>query len=92
MKVEKAGKGFLVKVICDKGRDNLVPILEVFEEMGLLVLHAKVSCNVYFHMETIVVAEEEDDLDVKNVTQAVLKAIVKHVERADRSINFNLMD
>ncbi|KAJ9168678.1 hypothetical protein P3X46_020174 [Hevea brasiliensis] len=88
VKVEKTGKGFLVKVICQKGGDNLVPILEVFEEMGLVVLHAKVSCNFYFGMEAIVVSEEEeqDGLDVKNVTQAVVEAIVRHVEGADRSI------
>ncbi|KDP21128.1 hypothetical protein JCGZ_21599 [Jatropha curcas] len=85
VKVEKAGKGFIVKVICEKGEDKLVSILEVFEEMGLTVLHAKVSCNLYFVMEAIVVAEEQTVLDVKNATQAVLEAIEKHVEGTDTS-------
>lgn len=86
MNVEKVGKGFLIKVIHQKGGHNLVPILEVFEEMGLIVLHARVSCNFFFSMEVIVVAEEEHDLDVKNVSEAVLQAMERHVERANRSI------
>ncbi|KAJ9136010.1 hypothetical protein P3X46_033126 [Hevea brasiliensis] len=86
VKVDKVGKGFLVKVISQKGGDNLIPILEVCEEMGLIVLHARVSRNFYFSMEAIVIAEEERGLDVKDVAQAVVEAIERHVEGADRSI------
>ncbi|EEF40104.1 uncharacterized protein LOC8275168 [Ricinus communis] len=75
VKVEKAGKGFLVRVICEKGGGKLVPILEAFEKMGLIVLNAKVSCNFYFGLEAIVVAEEQHALDVNNVTQEILEAI-----------------
>ncbi|XP_050224446.1 uncharacterized protein LOC126674111 [Mercurialis annua] len=82
VKVEEAGKGFLVKVICEKGGDKLVPILEVFEKMGLIVLNARVtSCNLYFGLEAIVVAEEEQcGLDVDNVTQQIVEAIDRHVK------------
>ncbi|KAJ6364349.1 hypothetical protein OIU76_029322 [Salix suchowensis] len=76
VKVEKAEKGVLVRVTCEKGGDKLVSILEVFEEMGLVVLNARVSSNMYFAMEAIVVAEEEQHaLHVKSITEAVIKAI-----------------
>ncbi|KAF9672474.1 hypothetical protein SADUNF_Sadunf11G0045900 [Salix dunnii] len=58
-----------------KGGDKLVSILEVFEEMGLTVSHARVSCNVYLSMEAIVLAEEERALHVKSIAQAITKAI-----------------
>ncbi|KAJ6402216.1 hypothetical protein OIU84_014330 [Salix udensis] len=76
VKVEKAEKGVVVRVTCEKGGDKLVSILEVFEEMGLVVLNARVSSNLYFAMEAIVVAEEEQHaLHVKSITEAVIKAI-----------------
>ncbi|KAJ6724863.1 TRANSCRIPTION FACTOR SCREAM2-RELATED [Salix viminalis] len=75
VEVEKGEKGFLVRVICEKGGDKLVSILEVFEEMGLTVSHARVSCNLYLSMEAIVVAEEERELHVKSIAQAITKAI-----------------
>ncbi|KAJ6770004.1 TRANSCRIPTION FACTOR SCREAM2-RELATED [Salix purpurea] len=75
VEVEKGEKGFLVRVICEKGGDKLVSILEVFEEMGLTVSHARVSCNLYLSMEAIVVAEEECALHVKSIAQAITKAI-----------------
>ncbi|CAK7350382.1 unnamed protein product [Dovyalis caffra] len=77
VKVEKAEKGYLVRVICEKGGDKLVSILEVFEEMSLIVLHARVSCNLYFSMEAIVVAEEQHALHAKSITQAISNAIEK---------------
>jgi len=73
--VEKGEKGFIVRVTCEKGGDKLVSILEVFEEMGLTVSHARVSCNLYLSMEAIVVAEEERALHAKSIAQAVTKAI-----------------
>lgn len=64
----------LVKVTSKKGRDVLVTVLESFEEMGLNVLQARVSCTPWFCMEAI--AETKDNaLDVQNVTQVILKAI-----------------
>ena len=76
VEVEKGEKGFIVRVICEKGGDKLVSILEVFEEMGLVILNARVSSNLYFAMEAIVVADQEQHaLHVKSITQAVTKAI-----------------
>ncbi|CAN1847414.1 hypothetical protein LINPERHAP1_LOCUS38538 [Linum perenne] len=84
VKVEKGEKGFEVKVRCEKGKDKLVSVLEVFEEMKLSVLHGKVSCSPYFSMEAIVVEtvvqeeeeeEEEVKADVESVTQALVRAI-----------------
>jgi len=75
VEVEKGEKGFIVRVICEKGGDKLVSVLEVFEEMGLTVSHARVSCNLHLSMEAIVVAEEERALHAKSIAQAVTKAI-----------------
>ncbi|XP_010999780.1 PREDICTED: uncharacterized protein LOC105107524 isoform X2 [Populus euphratica] len=76
VKVEKAEQGLLVRVTCEKGGDKLVSILEVFEEMGLVILNARVSSNLYFAMEAIVVADQEQHaLHVKSIAQAVIKAI-----------------
>ncbi|KAL9392339.1 hypothetical protein Peur_016259 [Populus x canadensis] len=76
VKVEKAEQGLLVRVTCEKGGDKLVSILEVFEEMGLVILNARVSSNLFFAMEAIVVADQEQHaLHVKSITQAVIKAI-----------------
>ena len=76
VKVEKTEQGLLVRVTCEKGGDKLVSILEVFEEMGLVILNARVSSNLFFAMEAIVVADQEQHaLHVKSITQAVTKAI-----------------
>ncbi|KAK3010462.1 hypothetical protein RJ639_011070 [Escallonia herrerae] len=80
VKVEKLGKGFQVRVACKKGQDLLVSILEAFEGMGLDVLHAKVSCNYFFGMVAIVEAHQDQAIDVRDVTQAVVKAIQKQRE------------
>ncbi|KAF8411071.1 hypothetical protein HHK36_003610 [Tetracentron sinense] len=74
VKVEKMETGFLVRVRSEKGRDLLVSILENFEEMGLDVLQARVSCNHSFFMEAIVQAEDQT-VDIREVTQAVFKAL-----------------
>ncbi|KAJ7947165.1 Transcription factor bHLH35-like protein [Quillaja saponaria] len=74
VKIEKVGPAFVVRVNCEKRGDTLVTILEAFEEMGLHVLQARVSCNNVFALEAIAVAEDKT-LDVKIVTEALLKAI-----------------
>ncbi|CAL0306471.1 unnamed protein product [Lupinus luteus] len=75
VKVEKAMAGtFVVKVTCDEGGDKLVSILEAFDEMCLNVEKAKVSCENGFSLEAIAVAEEQT-LDARDVTEALLKAI-----------------
>ncbi|KAE8656384.1 putative WRKY transcription factor 65-like [Hibiscus syriacus] len=75
VKVEKVGEELIVKVSCNKGGDKLVSILEAFEELGLNVLQAKVSCSHFFAMEAIAVAQNLQTTDIKDVAQAVLKAI-----------------
>jgi hypothetical protein len=65
-----------VKVTCEKGGDKFVAILEIFEEMCVNVEQARVSCENGFSMEAIIVAEDQN-LDVRDVNEALLKAIGK---------------
>lgn len=67
----------MVRITCEKGGDKLVAILEAFEEMRLNVQQARVSCENGFSLEAIAVAEEDQNLDVRDVTEALLKAIGK---------------
>ncbi|XP_058095529.1 uncharacterized protein LOC131240970 [Magnolia sinica] len=83
VKVERSEKGFVVRVLCSKGRDLLVRILEAFDQMGLNVLQARVSCNnSSFCMEAIGEEEEveRERLDVRVVKQALLKALESKVD------------
>ncbi|WCJ27239.1 hypothetical protein M5689_009002 [Euphorbia peplus] len=75
--VEKSGKEIVVKVKCEKGENNhLVGILEAFEEMGLMVLNARVSRDFCFEMDAIVVPQNSENyVDLKIVSQAILHAI-----------------
>nr|XP_023875088.1 uncharacterized protein LOC111987593 isoform X2 [Quercus suber]POE82784.1 hypothetical protein CFP56_19695 [Quercus suber] len=79
VEVQKLRGGFLVKVNCEKGEDRLVRILEAFDEMGLNVQQARVSCNKRFEMGAIVVAQDQA-LDVKEVTEALLGALKRKLE------------
>ncbi|XP_075667445.1 uncharacterized protein LOC142637037 isoform X2 [Castanea sativa] len=79
VEVQKLREGFLVKVNCEKGEDRLVRILEALDEMGLNVQQARVSCNKRFEMEAIVV-EQDQALDVKEVTEALLGALKRKLE------------
>lgn len=54
LRVEAEEKGFLIKVLgegCCPGL--LVFILEAFEELGIDVLQARVSCSYCFHLEAL---------------------------------------
>ncbi|KAK4745917.1 hypothetical protein SAY87_012229 [Trapa incisa] len=53
----------------------LVSILEAFEELGLDVLDASVSCEDNFHLEAVGKDEGQDGVDARVVKQAVLQAI-----------------
>ncbi|KAE8659656.1 hypothetical protein F3Y22_tig00116962pilonHSYRG00830 [Hibiscus syriacus] len=77
VKVEKVGEELIVKVSCNKEGDKLISILEAFEELGLNVLQAKVSCSHFFAMEAIAEAQDLQTTDIKDITQAILKAIEK---------------
>ncbi|KAF7803274.1 transcription regulators protein [Senna tora] len=77
VKVEKVAEGtFVVKINCERGGDKLVAILEAFEEMGVDVEQARVSCNDAFSMEAIVVAEDQA-MKESNVVESLVEAIGK---------------
>lgn len=77
--MEKIEASFHVRVTCEKAGDTLVSILDAFDEMGLNILQAKVSCNSYFAMEAIAahVSQNQHKLDVTDITQAIIKATQK---------------
>ncbi|CAA3006723.1 transcription factor bHLH61-like isoform X2 [Olea europaea var. sylvestris] len=73
VKVESLEKGFLINVFSEKNCPGLlVSILEAFEELGLEVLDARVSCSDNFRLEAV---SEADSIDAQVVKQAVLQAI-----------------
>lgn len=74
--MEKTEKGLIeIKVACKKGKDMLVPILEILEEMNLNVVNANVSCECMFAMEAVVEELDKDPLDLGQVREAILLAI-----------------
>ncbi|KAL1545418.1 transcription factor bHLH61-like isoform X1 [Salvia divinorum] len=77
VKVETLEKGFLINVLSEKNCPGLlVSILEAFEELGLEVLDARVSCSDQFRLEAV--SENEgpsDSIDAQVVKRAVLQAI-----------------
>lgn len=75
--MDKVGEKFLVRVICKKEENSLVSVLEVLDEVGMNVLQASVSCNYFFSMDAIAVAQNQQAVDVREVTQLILKAIEK---------------
>ncbi|CAD6216698.1 unnamed protein product [Miscanthus lutarioriparius] len=71
-----AGHGFLINVFSDKSCPGLlVSILEAFDELGLSVLQATVSCEDTFRLEAIGGENQVDNVDEHVVKQAVLQAI-----------------
>ncbi|KAK6124182.1 hypothetical protein DH2020_042091 [Rehmannia glutinosa] len=78
VQVEKLGTGHLVvRITCKKGEHLLVSILEVFEEMNLNVLQARVTSNHFFGMEAIV----KTDVDASILNEAILKVIQRQTEK-----------
>ncbi|RWR81245.1 transcription factor SCREAM2-like protein isoform X1 [Cinnamomum micranthum f. kanehirae] len=75
--VETQEKGFLITVFSTKNCPGLlVSILEVFEELGLTVMEARVSCADSFRLEAVGGENQElESLDAETVKQAVLQAI-----------------
>ncbi|XWS71921.1 hypothetical protein CRYUN_Cryun03dG0180000 [Craigia yunnanensis] len=54
LRVEAQDKGFLIKVLSERCcRGLLVFILEAFEDLGLDVLQARVSCSECFRLEAV---------------------------------------
>ncbi|XP_057808277.1 transcription factor SCREAM2-like isoform X2 [Salvia miltiorrhiza] len=77
VKVETLEKGFLINVLSEKNCPGLlVSILEAFEELGLDVLDARVSCSDNFRLEAISENEgQSDSIDAQVVKRGVLQAI-----------------
>ncbi|XP_010534640.1 PREDICTED: uncharacterized protein LOC104810137 isoform X2 [Tarenaya hassleriana] len=76
--VETLEKGFFINVFSGKNQQGLlVSVLEAFEDLGLNVLEARVSCTDTFSLQAI--GEENDDQDhmdaegVKRVVTAAIK-------------------
>ncbi|KAF8085708.1 hypothetical protein N665_0650s0021 [Sinapis alba] len=77
VKVETLEKGFMINVFSGKNQPGiLVSILEAFEDMGLDVLEARVSCTDSFSFHAMGVKnEDEERMDAEEVKQAVTDAI-----------------
>ncbi|XP_023003437.1 uncharacterized protein LOC111497051 [Cucurbita maxima] len=75
VKVEKMGEEIKVKVRCEKGQNRLVSVLEALERMRVNVVEARVSCSGCFSMEAIAVAEDDQLVNVKDITEAINVAI-----------------
>ncbi|KAL5740260.1 hypothetical protein ACOSP7_029133 [Xanthoceras sorbifolium] len=78
--VETLEKGFLINVYSEKNCSGLlVSILEAFEELGLDVLDARVSCSDNFQLEAIggenIEGQVEGNIDAQMVKQSILQAI-----------------
>ncbi|CAA2945335.1 transcription factor SCREAM2-like isoform X1 [Olea europaea subsp. europaea] len=77
--VEILEKGFLVNVYSAKNCSGLlVFLLEAFEELGLDVLDARVSCQDRFHLQAFGGENEEDEenyINAQMVQQAISEAI-----------------
>ncbi|KAF3962517.1 hypothetical protein ACB098_06G134300 [Castanea mollissima] len=71
-------KGYLINVLSEKSCPGLlVSILEAFEELGLTVLEARVSCADSFRLKAVGGEDEEqgESIDAQVVKQAVVQAI-----------------
>ncbi|KAK9920318.1 hypothetical protein M0R45_028873 [Rubus argutus] len=76
--VETLEKGFLINVLSENNCPGLlVSILEAFEELGLDVLDARVSCSDSFQLEAVGGENQgqADSIDAHVVKQTVLRAI-----------------
>ncbi|TYI60857.1 hypothetical protein E1A91_D10G133300v1 [Gossypium mustelinum] len=81
--VEALEKGFLINVFLEKNCPGLlVSILEIFEELGLDVLDARVSCQENFQLEAIGGENQSnaEGIDAQMVKQAIMQAISKWSE------------
>ncbi|CAN1172839.1 hypothetical protein LINPERHAP2_LOCUS30325, partial [Linum perenne] len=79
--VETVEKGFVINVISEKKCEGglLVSVLEAFEEIGLNVVEARVSCTDTFRLHAVANEEEREqrrsNIDAQMVKRAVLEAI-----------------
>ncbi|CAN1172844.1 hypothetical protein LINPERHAP2_LOCUS30325 [Linum perenne] len=77
--VETVEKGFVINVISEKKCEGglLVSVLEAFEEIGLNVVEARVSCTDTFRLHAVAEEREQrrSNIDAQMVKRAVLEAI-----------------
>ncbi|GER50909.1 basic helix-loop-helix (bHLH) DNA-bindingsuperfamily protein [Striga asiatica] len=81
--VETLEKGYLVNIHSGQNCPGLLAsILETFEELGLNVLEARVSCVDNFHLQAIGGENEEDDanMDAQTVKRAISNTIKNWIE------------
>ncbi|KAB1214099.1 Transcription factor bHLH61 [Morella rubra] len=85
--VETLEKGFLINVLSERSCPGLlVSILEAFEELGLNVLEARVSCANNFQLQAVG-GENEDQverIDAQVLKQAVVQAIDNWSESSEQ--------
>ena len=72
-----------MRVRCKKRQNLLVSILETFEEIGLHVVQARVSCNCLLTIEAIVKAQDQGICE-RDIEEAVHKAIGEQVGLEDK--------
>nr|WKE35235.1 basic helix-loop-helix family protein [Rosa persica] len=85
--VETLEKGFLINVFSEKSCPGLlVSVLEAFEELGLNVLEARVSCAESFRLQAVggENEEEREGIDAHAVKQAVAVAIKSWSESTEQ--------
>ncbi|CAH8376471.1 unnamed protein product [Eruca vesicaria subsp. sativa] len=77
VKVQTLEKGFMINVFSGKNQPGmLVSVLAAFEDMGLDVLEARVSCTDSFSLHAMgVKSEDEERMDAEAVKQVVTEAI-----------------
>ncbi|KAK8631314.1 hypothetical protein V6N13_080068 [Hibiscus sabdariffa] len=85
--VETLEKGFLINVLLEKNCPGLlVSVLETFEQLGLDVLDARVTCEDSFRLEAIGGENQgnAEGIDAQMVKQAILQAIRKWDENSQQ--------
>ncbi|OMP02362.1 hypothetical protein COLO4_11181 [Corchorus olitorius] len=81
VRVEALDKGYLIKVFSERScRGLLVFILEAFEELGLEVLQARVSCSECFLLEAVGVVKDDDEGSVSVDSQEIKRAVSQAIQ------------
>ncbi|CAH8360441.1 unnamed protein product [Eruca vesicaria subsp. sativa] len=76
--VETLEKGFMINIMSGKNEQGmLVCVLEAFEDLGLEVVEARVSCTDTFSLHAIGISNNDDgqSMDAEAVKQAVSEAV-----------------
>ncbi|EOA28049.1 hypothetical protein CARUB_v10024226mg [Capsella rubella] len=86
--VETLEKGFMINIFSGKNQPGmLVSVLEAFEDIGLNLLEARVSCTDSFSLHAMGLENEEgENMDAEAVKQAVTDAMRSWSESNDPQI------